>query len=77
MVLLNLPTRPTKKTDTRSKSFLGESVEVDSIDPKLLCSLTKSCIERHINPHQLEQVKLAENLERESIGQILKTLALT
>src|SRR5215472_2490733 len=30
---LNLPTRPTKKTDSRSKAFKGESVEVDAIEP--------------------------------------------
>ncbi len=76
MVLLDLPTRPTKKTDTRSKNFVGESVEVDSIDPKALRFLAKSCIERHINPHQLEQVKLAEKLERESIREILENMAL-
>ena len=29
----NLPTRPTKKTDTRSRSFKGASVELDAIPP--------------------------------------------
>src|SRR5262249_13758807 len=33
---LQLPTRPTKKTDSRSRSFDGESVEVDAIPPRQL-----------------------------------------
>ncbi|MGB4777491.1 hypothetical protein [Microbacterium sp.] len=31
----SLPTRPTKKTDSRSKSFVGGSVEVDAIAPSM------------------------------------------
>jgi hypothetical protein len=33
---MNLPTRPTKKTDSRNKDFQGESVEVDAIPPVTL-----------------------------------------
>jgi hypothetical protein len=32
----DLPTRPTKKTDSRAKTFEGESVEVDAIPPARL-----------------------------------------
>ena len=33
---LQLPTRPTKRSDSRAKSFRGNSVEVDAIDPDTL-----------------------------------------
>jgi hypothetical protein len=38
---LRLPTRPTKTTDSRAKSFEGESVEVDGIRPALLRGMVK------------------------------------
>jgi hypothetical protein len=47
---MNLPTRPTKATDSRAKLFSGESVEVDAIPPKVLRALVSDCITRHIDP---------------------------
>lgn len=44
-----LPTRPTKKTDTRSAGFIGESVEVDAIPPADLRAIVRGRIERHID----------------------------
>lgn len=61
----NLPTRPTKKTDTRSKKFIGESVEVDAIPPDTLRALVRDCIERHVDQHQLKVLKRVEAQERE------------
>lgn len=63
----NLPTRPTKRTDTRSKSFQGASVEVDAIPPARLREFVCDCIERHIDPHVLAETKRIERLERESL----------
>ncbi|MCX6924086.1 MAG: hypothetical protein NT154_12885, partial [Verrucomicrobia bacterium] len=40
-----LPTRPTKTTDSRSRRFDGESVEVDAVPPATLRGLVRSCIE--------------------------------
>ncbi len=45
----NLPTRPTKASDARSKDFDGESVEVDAIPPKTLRALIEQCIQRNID----------------------------
>jgi hypothetical protein len=61
---LNLPTRPTKKSDTRSKGFEGESVEVDAIPPDLLRSLAENFIIQHIDDHQYEVMQIAERSER-------------
>jgi hypothetical protein len=60
----NLPTRPTKKTDTRSKGFVGESVEVDAIPPADLRALVRDCIEAHVDRHQLDVLLAVEAEER-------------
>lgn len=66
-----LPTRPTKMTDTRSRNFLGESVEIDAIPPDRLRELVKRCIIEHVDLRALEVLKTAEESER----QILKVRA--
>ncbi|HMS40593.1 MAG TPA: hypothetical protein PKE69_10225 [Pyrinomonadaceae bacterium] len=71
--ILKLQTRPTKKTDSRSKNFEGESVEVDAIPPGILRSMVRQVIERNINKHQLEQAKLIEQEEREIITRVART----
>jgi hypothetical protein len=58
-----LPTRPTKRTDSRTKSFKGESVEVDAIPPKQLRELASDCIIQHIDEHEwniMEQTEASE-----------------
>ena len=61
----NLPTRPTKRSDTRSRAFRGESVEVDAIPPGQLRDLAEQCIEGHVDRHRLAALQLAEESERE------------
>jgi hypothetical protein len=65
-----LQTRPTKKTDSRSKSFKGESVEVDAIDPSTLRALCEKCITRHIDQQQLERTRAVEEAERDTLATI-------
>ena len=50
----NLPTRPTKKSDTRAKGFGDISVELDAIDPNDLRNLVQMAIEEHLPPEQFE-----------------------
>lgn len=59
-----LPTRPTKKTDSRARSFQGESVEVDAIPPKTLREMVEGCITNHIDEAAYEVLKSAEASER-------------
>jgi hypothetical protein len=66
-----LPTRPTKKTDSRSKTFAGESVELDAIPPTTLRTLVREAIEQHIDSAQLVATKRTERLERASLYDIL------
>jgi hypothetical protein len=60
-----LPTRPTKRTDTRSAQFRGESVEVDAIPAALLRQIVRDAIEQHIDPEALRLTQLAEQSERD------------
>ena len=56
----NLPTRPTKMTDTRAKKFVGTSVELDAIPAAKLRELVRGCIERHVDKQQLDLLRIAE-----------------
>jgi hypothetical protein len=64
----NLPTRPTKKSDTRSRDFGDISVELDAIDPSLFRGLVKEVIERHLPLTQFAVLKAAEDSERTLIA---------
>ena len=66
----SLPTRPTKKTDTRSKNFKGESVELDAIPTAQLHDLAGKVIEGHIDQHQLGVLEKAEAEERRELRKI-------
>ena len=60
----NLPTRPTKTTDTRAKGFGEISVELDAIEPDRLRQLVQGAIEQHLPPEEFEVLKAAEESER-------------
>jgi hypothetical protein len=62
----NLPTRPTKQTDTRAKKFgSATSVELDAIPARKLRELVRDVINRHVDQQQLEFLRAAEKSERE------------
>jgi hypothetical protein len=62
----NLPTRPTKPKDPRSKKFGSDiSVELDAIDPNTLRHIVRHAIERHLPADQLAVLQVAEESERE------------
>jgi len=64
----DLPTRPTKASDTRAKTFSSAlSVELDAIEPNQLRALVQETIERHLPAEQFEVLKAAEESERDII----------
>jgi hypothetical protein len=67
----DLPSRPTKISDTRSKGFGTISVELDAVEPNQLRTLVQDAIERHLPPEQFEILKAAEESERELIGRLI------
>jgi hypothetical protein len=70
----SLPTRPTKKSDTRSKGFGDISVELDAIPPDDLRSLVEAAINRHLPQDELEILKVAESSERELIARLVGSI---
>jgi hypothetical protein len=76
IVTWNLPSRPTKKTDTRAKNFDSEfSVELDAIEPDTLREIVQATIERHLPREQFEVLKAAEESERAIISKLVGELA--
>ncbi len=71
----NLPTRPTKMTDTRAKRHGDISVELDAIDPNMLRELVRKAIERHLPADELAVLKAAEESEREHFIELAAMLA--
>ena len=70
----DLPTRPTKKSDTRSKNFNGCSVELDAIPARQLRGLAEMSIEQHVNWRALKVLQTAEAEERRVLEGIAATL---
>lgn len=65
-----LPTRPTKQSDTRAAGFEGESVEVDALPSSVMRDLVREAINGWIDPNVLRATQEREASEREALRQI-------
>jgi hypothetical protein len=70
-----LPTRPTKVTDSRSKGFSALSVEIDAIAPNMLRAIVSEAIEIHLPEHEYEVLKAAEQSQRDLIARLVNAAA--
>ena len=69
----NLPSRPTKSSDTRAKKFgYTQSVELDAIPPDTLRDIVQRAIERHIDAATIERLEVAEKSERDILWQCVE-----
>jgi hypothetical protein len=70
----SLPTRPTKASDSRAKSWGGgdESVELDAIDPNQLRAIVRACVEQHLPRDELQRLQRVEAAERERMLEFLE-----
>jgi hypothetical protein len=72
----DLPTRPTKNTDTRSRDFYRqfgaarESVEVDAVHPDQLRALVRQAIEQHIDSRLLDAIETEEAEARATLQRL-------
>lgn len=72
IVEMNLPTRPTKNSDPRTRGWVGgESVEVDAIPAPTIRNLVHNWVVGHVDEEHLRAVEAAEDSERG----VLTTLA--
>ena len=66
----NLPTRPTKRSDSRARSFGSSlSVELDAIDPRRLRSLVERAIRKHMPKKRYDELMAQE--ERRQIRKLV------
>ncbi|MFT8246960.1 hypothetical protein [Roseomonas sp. BN140053] len=70
----DLPTRPTKASDSRARGFGEVSVELDAIEPGRLRSLVEQAIEAHLPAEQLEVLRVAEASERDTLLGLVERL---
>jgi len=63
----NLPTRPTKNTDSRARSFIGDSVEVDAIPTSILRPIVEDAITSWIDTRALAVTQLIEEEEHRAL----------
>lgn len=67
-----LPTRPTKPTDARSKNFTGESVELDAFDPNDLRKLVEDAIKAEVDGEAWDEAEKQEKADKKTLKQIVK-----
>lgn len=70
----HLQTRPTKRSDSRSKTFKGESVEVDAIAPDTLREICEHCIVQHIDQDAYQRMLDVEAAERDTLATVVENL---
>lgn len=70
--IYHLPTRPTKRTDSRSKGFDADSVEVDAMPPRDLRGLVGTSITRHLDIDALATLRLVEAEERRLLVRLMR-----
>lgn len=71
----DLPGRPTKKTDSRSRNFEGDSVEVDAIPVDKLRELVEGAITQHINKNTYDALMVIEREERAQLMELADNFA--
>lgn len=71
VALWDLPTRPTKRTDTRARGWQGGSVELDAIPPATLRQLVEDRILEHVDLDAYNVVRTAERDERDLLERLL------
>jgi hypothetical protein len=72
----DLPTRPTKESDSRARSWSGsECVELDAMRPADLRALVKDAITSRIDAHEWEAIKKVEAEELRTFDETLAKLS--
>jgi hypothetical protein len=69
----DLPTRPTKATDSRAAKFVGESVEVDAIPAEELRTILDEFLASFHDGDELERLRAVEDAERQSVYEFART----
>jgi hypothetical protein len=71
VIRFGLQTRPTKASDSRSRRFAGESIEVDAIAPTALRELVSDAIAQNVDGDEWRRLKKIEQEERTALEEFL------
>lgn len=76
---MNLPTRPTKRTDARLEWFVSqygdvESCEVDAIPPAALRAIVETAISGHVDADALARIEAEQATARDLVARTLEPL---
>jgi hypothetical protein len=71
IISMQLPTRPTKRTDSRAKTWTGDSVELDAIPSNVLRNLMQNVIESHVAADHLAHIARVEHIEQQTLATII------
>lgn len=72
--LLQLPGTPPKASDSRSRGFSGQAVEIEAIAPAKLREICEQCITDHIDDDALARAKVVEEAELATLARIAEGL---
>jgi hypothetical protein len=70
IVDFKLPTRPVKKTDSRSKGWEGGCVEIDTLSGQQIRDLLNKEVESLVDPEEYQRLKDIEEAEREMLAEM-------
>ena len=68
-----IETRKTKPSK-HSAVFIGDSAELDALHPKILRSIVKRCIDRHVDMDAFRRLAGIEEAERQTLTTITNNL---
>ena len=75
VIAWNLPTRPSKPSDPRSRKFGdGPAAELEALEPNRLRAIVQEAIERHQPPELFEALKAEEARERAKLLNMVKKM---
>lgn len=70
----DLPTRPPKASDSRAKTFHGQTVEAEAIPVEVMQAIVREAIEPFLDPCLLKVVSAAEESERDLIAGLVSVI---
>lgn len=63
----NLPTAPPKKSDTRSNNWIGQTCQLEAMDPATLDRVVTDAVLRYVDLDVLEDIRTQEKAERSAL----------
>lgn len=69
-----LPTAPPKKTDTRSRTWVGETCQAEAMPPDLLASTIREAVRGHMDTERYDEEVALEQADEDAITAALEGL---